>query len=134
MLNINKADVEQLVEIMEYILEKEGTVSVEKLMKDNGLTFEEYRLVSALTMPAIRRKNDFANMKAKAAYFKGVYLKEKYEREKTEEVLQIAKEYLDRKLSQKQKAVIKNSEQEAEENGNSDDTSGNDEESDNTDR
>ena len=134
MLNINRADVEQLVEIMEYLLEKEGTVSVEKLMKDNGITFEEYRLVSALTMPAIRRKNELGSVKARCASYKGLYMREKAEHEKMEEVMRIAKDYLDRKLATKPQAVIKTAEQEAAENGNSDDTSGNDEESDNADR
>lgn len=126
MLNINKADVEQMVEIIEYILENDCKVSINHLLKDCNLTFDEYRLMSALSMPAIRRKNELGNMKARAAYFKGMYLKEKAEREKTDEVLRMAKDYLDRKFAIKPATVIKTAEQEAAEHGDCDNTFGND--------
>ena len=96
MLNINRADVEQMVKIIEYILDNEDKVSVDQLMKDNGLTFEEYRLMSALAMPAIRRKNMYSNIRAKGAYYKGVYLKEKNARERLEDALRMAHDYLNR--------------------------------------
>lgn len=96
MLNINRADVEQMVKIIEYILDKEDKVTVDQLMKDNGLTFEEYRLMSALAMPAIRRKNDLGRVKAKGAYYKGVYIREKHERERLEDALRMAHDYLNR--------------------------------------
>ena len=96
MLNINRADVEQMVKIIEYILDKEDKVTVDQLMKDNGLTFEEYRLMSALAMPAIRRKNDLSRVKTKGAYYKGVYIREKHERERLEDALRIAHDYLNR--------------------------------------
>lgn len=96
MLNINRADVEQMVKIIEYILDNEDKVTVDQLMKDNGLTFEEYRLMSALAMPAIRRKNDLGRVKAKGAYYKGVYIREKHERERLEDALRMAHDYLNR--------------------------------------
>lgn len=96
MLNINRADVEQMVKIIEYILDKEDKVTVDQLMKDNGLTFEEYRLMSALAMPAIRRKNDLGRVKSKGAYYKGVYIREKHERERLEDALRMAHDYLNR--------------------------------------
>lgn len=96
MLNINRADVEQMVKIIEYILDNENKVTVDQLMKDNGLTFEEYRLMSALAMPAIRRKNDLGRVKAKGAYYKGVYIREKHERERLEDALRMAHDYLNR--------------------------------------
>ena len=117
MLNVNKADVEQMVEIIEYILSNEGKVTVERLMKECNLTFDEYRLMSALCMPAIRRKNELVTMKSKAAYFKGAYTKEKAERKNMEQAMLMAKDYLDRKFASKQASVIKSEEQEAAENG-----------------
>lgn len=103
MLNVNRADVEQMVNIIEYILDKDNKVSVDQLMKDNGLTFEEYRLMSALAMPAIHRKNDLVRVKSKGAYYKGVYLKEKHERERLEDALRMAYDYLDRYFKEDKK-------------------------------
>jgi len=94
MLNINRADVDQMVKIIEYILDKEDKVTVDELMKDNGLTFDEYRLMSALAMPAIRRKNELSHVKAKGSYYKGAYIREKHERERLEDALRMAHEYL----------------------------------------
>ena len=96
MLNINRADVEQIIKIIEYILDKEDKVTVDQLMRDNGLTFEEYRLMSALAMPAIRRKNDLGRVKAKGAYYKGMYIREKHERERLEDALKMAHDYLNK--------------------------------------
>jgi hypothetical protein len=96
MLNINRTDVEQIIKIIEYILDKEDKVTVDQLMKDNGLTFEEYRLMSALAMPAIRRKNDLGRVKSKGAYYKGMYIREKHERERLEDALKMAHDYLNR--------------------------------------
>ena len=134
MLNINRADVDQMVGIIEYILSNEDKVTVDKLLKECNLTFEEYRLMSVLAMPAIRRKNDLSNMRARAAYYKGVYIQAKNELDKVNEALMTAKEYLNRHFSQKPRPVIKTAEQEAAENGDCDDTSRNDEEPDNPDR
>lgn len=134
MLNINRADVEQIVKIIEYILDNQDKVSVDKLLQDNGITFEEYRLVSALAMPAIRWKNKLCNMRQKAAYYKGVYVKEKNDRESVDEVLRMAKDYLDRRFAQKPTVVIKTAEQEAAERGNDNDFAGDDEEPDYADR
>ena len=128
MLNINRADVEQIVGIIEYILLHENTVTIDQLMKDCNLTFEEYRLMSALCMPAIRRKNDLGNMRARAAYYKGMYTQTKAELDKVNEAMRTAKDYLDRRFSQKPRPVIKN-EEEAED-GYGDDSSVYDAESD----
>ena len=107
MLNVNRADVEQMVKIIDYILENEDKVSVEQLMADCGLTFEEYRLMSALSMPAIRKKNEYKGAKVRAMYYKTVYAKEKAEREKLDEMLMMAKGWLDRRFKNKaEKEVV----------------------------
>lgn len=107
MLNVNRADVEQMVKIIDYILENEDKVSVEQLMADCGLTFEEYRLMSALSMPAIRKKNEYKGAKVRAMYYKTAYAKEKAEREKLDEMLMMAKGWLDRRFRNKvEKEVV----------------------------
>lgn len=121
MLNVNRADVEQMVKIIDYILENEDKVSVEQLMADCGLTFEEYRLMSALAMPAIRKKNEYKGARVRAMYYKTVYAKEKAEREKLDEMLMTAKGWLDRRFRNKgEKEVVLD--------GYGDDFDGNDEE------
>ena len=101
MLNANRADVDQMVKIIDYILENEDKVSVEQLMADCGLTFEEYRLMSALSMPAIRKKNEYKGAKVRAMYYKTAYAKEKAEREKLDDMLMMAKGWLDRRFKNK---------------------------------
>lgn len=91
MLNINSADVEQMVKIINYILDNEGNVTVGQLMANCGLTFEEYRLMSALAMPAIRNKNKYNGTNVRAMYYKTLYNKEKAEREKLNDMLMTAK-------------------------------------------
>ena len=107
MLNVNRADVEQMVKIIDYILENEDKVSVEQLMADCGLTFEEYRLMSALSMPAIRKKNEYKGAKVRAMYYKTAYAKEKAEREKLDDMLMTAKGWLDRRFRTKPVNEIK---------------------------
>ena len=107
MLNVNRADVDQMVKIIDYILENEDKVSVEQLMADCGLTFEEYRLMSALSMPAIRKKNEYKGAKVRAMYYKTAYAKEKAEREKLDDMLMTAKGWLDRQFRTKvEKEVV----------------------------
>jgi hypothetical protein len=121
MLNVNRADVEQIVKIIDYILDNEDKVTVEQLMADCGLTFEEYRLMSALSMPAIRKKNEYKGAKVRAMYYKTAYAKEKAEREKLDEMLMMAKGWLDRRFRNKvEKEVVLD--------GYGGDTEGNDEE------
>lgn len=103
MLNINRADVEQMVRIIEYIVENEEKVSVEKLLAECGLKFDEYRLMSALAMPTIRKKNEMRSWRSKAYVYKNLYANEKQEREKLDEVLMMAKDYLDRRYKEGEK-------------------------------
>ena len=100
MLNINRADVEQMVKIIEYITENEEKVSVDKLLADCGLTFEEYRLMSALSMPTIRKKNEMRSWRSKAYVYKNLYDSEKQERAKLDELLLMAKGYLDKRYKE----------------------------------
>ena len=103
MLNANRADVEQMVKIIDYILDNEDKVSVEQLMADCGLTFEEYRLMSALSMPTIRKKNEMRSWRSKAYVYKNLYNSEKQEREKLDELLLMAKGYLDKRYKEDKK-------------------------------
>ena len=103
MLNINRADVNQMVKIIEYITEKEEKVNVDKLLADCGLTFDEYRLMSALSMPTIRKKNDMRAWRSKAYVYKKLYNSEKQEREKLDELLLMAKGYLDKRYKEDKK-------------------------------
>lgn len=107
MLNINRADVNQMVKIIEYITENEEKVSVDKLLADCGLTFDEYRLMSALSMPTIRKKNDMRAWRSKAYVYKKLYDSEKQEREKLDELLDelllMAKGYLDKRYKEEKK-------------------------------
>jgi hypothetical protein len=96
-----------MVKIIDYILENEDKVSVEQLMADCGLTFEEYRLMSALSMPAIRKKNEYKGAKVRAMYYKTAYAKEKAEREKLDDMMMTAKGWLDRRFRNKaEKEVV----------------------------
>ena len=111
MLNINRADVEQLVKMIEYLLDNESKVSIDQLMHDNGLTFEEYRLVSALAMPAIKRRNMYYTAKAQMSYYKSAYNKALDEREKLDDVLKLAQDFLERHFAPKPRAVVRNPEE-----------------------
>ena len=122
MLNVNRADVDQMLQIIDYLLRNENKVTIEKLLEDCHLTFDEYRLISALAMPAVREHNAMLNMKSRAAYYKGLYVQCKNECEKTDEIMRMAKDYLDRRFAPKQQAVIRTAEQEAEDRGDCDDT------------
>lgn len=119
MLNVNRADVAQMVRIIEYILDNESRVSVDQLMHDCGLTFEEYRMMSDLAMPAIKRRNMYLTMKAQMSYYRSAYNKAVDEREKLDEVLRVAQDFLARHFAPKPRAVVKNAEED--ENGESDD-------------
>lgn len=106
MLNVNRADVEQMAKIIDYLLDNGDKVSVEQMMADCGLTFEEYRLMSALAMPAIRKQNEYKGARVRAMYYKTVYAKEKAEREKLDEMLMMAKGWLDRRFRTVEKEVV----------------------------
>lgn len=120
MLNINRADVEQMAKIIDYILDNGDKVSVEQLMADCGMTFEEYRMMCALAMPAIRKQNEYKGARVRAMYYKTAYGKEKAEREKLDEMLMMAKGWLDRRFRTVEKEVVLD--------GYGDDFEGNDEE------
>ena len=108
MLNVNRADVEQMAKIIDYLLDNGDKVSVEQMMADCGLTFEEYRLMCALAMPAIRKQNEYKGARVRAMYYKTAYGKEKAEREKLDEMLMMAKGWLDRRFRTVEKEVVQN--------------------------
>ncbi len=95
MLSINRVEVKHIVKVMEYILAHETDVSVDTLMNACKIDFDEYRLISELSMPAIRRKNELASMKAQMCYYKNEYLREKKNREKMDRDLRKVRECLD---------------------------------------
>lgn len=128
MVKLTREQVKELVEAMEVFLAHEATMSVSDLMHKLGIDFEEYRVLSDLCMPAIRRKNEAMSYRVSASQYKGLYNREKLERVKTDEVLQVAYNYLYNRFSRK--PVIKTVEQEATENGEDSDPVGNDSESD----
>jgi hypothetical protein len=63
--------------------------------------------MSALAMPAIRKKNEYKGARVRAMYYKTVYAKEKAEREKLDDMLMTAKGWLDRRFKNKvEKEVV----------------------------
>lgn len=59
MVKLTREQVKELVDAIEYMLAHEGTVSVATLMKELAIEdFDDYRNLSALCMPAIRKKNE----------------------------------------------------------------------------
>ena len=123
MVKLTRKEIDELVYDMEYLLENEAKISVSELCKNLGITFEDYRTLSDLTMPAIRMKNEMGNVRMRAAYYKGVYTAAKNDLDKLDEVMHMAKCFLDRRYAQKPKPVMKSaSEQEDEYHGYSDDT------------
>lgn len=94
MVKLTKSDVKELVAFMEFFLDKESTIKIEDLMAKYGITFEEYRLLCDLSMPAIRRKNELANMKARATYYKTSRDKLKDKLDKIDDALGMAHQYL----------------------------------------
>ena len=129
MVKLTREQVKELVDAIEYMLAHEGTVSVATLMKDLEIEdFDDYRNLSALSMPAIRKKNEMMAFKVSAAQYKGLYNKERQERMVTDEMLRLAYDYLDRRFKSK-RPIVKTVEEDAE-NGEDNDSARNDCESD----
>ena len=93
MVKLTKEDVKELVEFMEYLMDNESKIMIGQLMKKYDISFDEYRLLCDLTMPAIRRKNELSNMKARATYFKTDRNKYRDKLEKVEDALGMAHQY-----------------------------------------
>lgn len=74
-MNIELKDRKKIVEVLEYLLEHESDTTVEKLMKDCGISFEEYRMVSDLAMPCERLKSELSSAVHRANYYKGLCYK-----------------------------------------------------------
>lgn len=100
MLNVNRADVEQMVKIIEYITENEERSSVEQVMADCGLSFDEYRLMSRLSMPTIRKKNEYNGMKVRATYYKAALERLRVNDKELDGLLEAVKKYLDRRFKE----------------------------------
>lgn len=129
MVKLTREQVKELVDAIEYMLAHEGTVSVATLMKELAIEdFDDYRNLSALCMPAIRKKNEMMAYKVSAAQYKGLYNKERQDRVVTDEMLKVAYDYLDRRFKSK-RPIVKTKEEDAED-GEDNDPVGNDCESD----
>lgn len=131
MVKLTREQTKDLVEKMEFFLDNEGTMTVSELMKKLDIEdFDDYRRLSELSMPAIRRKNDVVSYRTSAAQYKGLYHKERQDRVVTDEVLKAAMEYLERRFRNRKPVIIKPEEQEDVEDGEDNDPVGNDCESD----
>lgn len=111
MIKLTKDDVKELVGFMEYLMDNESKIMVSELMKKFGITFDDYRLLCDLTMPAIRRKNELSNMKARCTYFKTARNKYRDKLEKVEDALGIAHQYFhlndDERITTQEEALAK---------------------------
>ena len=131
MVKLTREQAKDLVEKMEFFLDNEGTMTVSELMKKLDIEdFDDYRRLSELCMPAIRRKNDAVSYRVSAAQYKGLYHKERQDRVVIDEVLKAAMEYLERRFRNRKPVIIKPEEQEDVEDGEDNDPVGNDSESD----
>ena len=73
MLDMTKDDLDKIVNGVEYLLSYADTRPVARMMKDCGLTFDEYRLVCDIAMPAIRQQSQYRAAKQSLNYYKGVF-------------------------------------------------------------
>lgn len=72
-MEMSKADRERIVYAIEYLLSYADTRPIARMQKDCGLTFDEYRLVCDLAMPAMRQQSLFRAAKQSLNYHKGVF-------------------------------------------------------------
>lgn len=111
MVKLTKEDVKELVGFMEYLMDNESKIMIGQLMKKYDISFEEYRLLCDLAMPAIRRKNELSNMKARATYYKTARNKYRDKLEKVEDALGMAHQYFhlgdEEKVISEEKALSK---------------------------
>ena len=94
MLPVNRKQIDMLVNMMEYLMKNESTMEIEKLNADLGISFEEYRNLSALCMPAIRYKNQVNGLKQRYGTYKQMYRRLKGQMVYAEKALREAMKYV----------------------------------------
>lgn len=94
MIELTRQDVRELVEFMEFFIENESIITIDDLMKKYDITFDEYRILSALCMPAIRRNNERKNILANTNYYKGAKKKLEEKLKEAEKALILAQKYV----------------------------------------
>ena len=73
MIDIDIKDRQRIVRVIEYLVEHGDNRTVERLCKECGVTFQEYRVICDIAMPAIRQHADVIIHKHRAAFYKGRY-------------------------------------------------------------
>ena len=73
MIEINRKDRQRIVRAIEYLVEHGDNKTVDDMLKQCGITFEEYRAICDIAMPTIRQHADVIIHKHRAAFYKGRY-------------------------------------------------------------
>lgn len=73
MIDIDIKDRRRIVKTIEYLIEHGDNRTVERLCKECGVTFGEYRIICDIAMPTIRQHADVIIHKHRAAFYKGRY-------------------------------------------------------------
>ena len=73
MIEIDRKDRQRIVRAIEYLVEHGDNKTVDDMLKQCGITFEEYRVICDIAMPAIRQHADVIIHKHRAAFYKGRY-------------------------------------------------------------
>jgi len=72
-IDIDIKDRKRIVKAIEYLIEHGDNRTVGDMLKQCGITFEEYRAICDIAMPAIRQHADVIIHKHRAAFYKGRY-------------------------------------------------------------
>jgi len=73
MIEIDRKDRQRIVRAIEYMVEHGDNKTVGDMLKQCGITFEEYRAICDIAMPAIRQHADVIIHKHRAAFYKRRY-------------------------------------------------------------
>ncbi len=73
MIEINRNDRQRIVRAIEYLVEHGDNKTINDMLKQCGITFEEYRAICDIAMPTIRQHADVIIHKHRAAFYKGRY-------------------------------------------------------------
>lgn len=73
MIDISIVARKRIVNAIDCLLEFADRKSVSEMCHDCGLTFDEYRAVCDIAMPALRQKSDTLNVKFRFNTYKGIW-------------------------------------------------------------
>lgn len=90
MLNLTKEDAKRYKEMIYWLLENESKMTIDSMLKKFDLTFDEYRIVCDLAIPALASQNESRQMRAKATSIKMHYDKVKHQKKEAESILKEA--------------------------------------------